>query len=325
LTLDSVSAKNSLIKLFDSEAFLHFCGSYLYFGVRFLAERFTPAVPAARRLMEKYHKAESNWRHFALSTPPDVETDPVICEAFFSTQSERSPDEEAALGFLDGFLDKPLDYELWLRGLLAEPEPDQEFRFVTITRGLEQWIENRVDFYLLMAKSDTGYAPESSDGEYRAEGDPFARQYINLLGPAFSPNAVFGNSASSLGRNVTLQGRRRPQGGWVMDDPAASRFALSDLYWIARIIRATVSSSGSVSYQNISWIHLLRFRADMQGEIDKAANIFQYEEVIRSVFDFGCDLVQNAIAITTQRVQMSMDRDHGARHPPKPRVAVRFR
>lgn len=97
------------------------------------------------------------------------------------------------------------------------------------------------------------------------------------------------------------QARKRPVGGWIVTDPVAARFALADIYWIARLFRADISANAQVSYVRSNWLHLLRFHAVLRHDDALASRLRDAEEVLRSVFDFVCDLVQNAVELTDEK------------------------
>lgn len=316
-----IPARASLSVLIRSEAFLHYCDSYLYFAVRFLAHRLCPAESLALEHVEERSKAETHWRPLPLETPPDVTVDKSVFERFIAIQEEpRDYQEEAGIRFLDGFLDRPLDYELWLRGLLSEFDANQEIRFQTVTEGLERWIEKRVRFYLAFALPSPLEASKLDNADGMLLNTELAGQEnAARLGRAFSPEVIFQKSPFGQESTGRLLGRRRPAGGWNLKDPVVARLGLADIYWIARLLRATVSSSGSVTYAGTSWLHLLRFRAILRNESEHADTIRQYEEVIRSVFDYVCDLIQNAITVTTQKLQLAINLGEMPNWPPETR------
>lgn len=87
-----------------------------------------------------------------------------------------------------------------------------------------------------------------------------------------------------------------------MSNPLTARFALADMYWIARILRAHVSANAGVSYSSVCWLHLLRFRKVLTGDgLVDTPTLIDYEDQLRAIFDFVCDLVQNAVALTQRR------------------------
>lgn len=291
---------DNLRRLFESEAVLHYCDSYLYFGVRFLAERLVPVRDASQLRLRQSPPRESRWRPLALLTPPLAPTNQNVAQEFFDLQhKEGSAEEQAALLFLDGFFDSPPDYELWLRGLLENRDPAQNDRFSKVTAGLLRWMEERVRFYLKFAKEERSEIALISEGrDVQIAAQVLGEGVAGELGPSFEPAKIFKKSAYSAGRLRKLHDRYRPAGGWRMTHPAAARCGLADMYWIARLLRASVSSAGTVTYSEISWLHLLNYRFNFLKEREQADTIAQYEEVLRSVFGYVCELVQNAISVT---------------------------
>jgi len=271
----------SLKRLFQSEAFLRYVNAYLYFGIRFLAWRIMPPEWADLKTLKDEPTRDSNERPFPLITPPqlgdyDTADDRLGTLIDLSTNCDPainlkdSTPQVKALTFLDGFTnDSPEDpnalceserFELWLRGLYTESTSAEQDHFSAIRQGLVDWIMARRDFYL------------------------------------------------SLQSNPT---KSRPIGGWVVTNPLAARFALADIYWISRLLRAEVSANASVTYAPSNWLQLLRFRTILEGGGKEtkeqpgqkevlASELHKAEETLRSVFDFVCDLVQNAAAITEE-------------------------
>jgi len=274
----SIPHAKSLKTLFESEAFLRYVNAYLYFGIRFLAGRMHSAPPPQR---------DSNQQLFSLVPPPALECRYKIAESAFTELIRSStavdpalkpPDDlipqVMALSFLDGFVNKvtedvedPLSepelLELWLRGLCGGIAENKETRFRLIRSGFDAWGLGRRDFYL----------------------------------------SLHGVTPDSLARREIKKQDLRPPGGWVVTNPLASRFALLEVYWIARSLRADVLPNGSISYARTNWLSLLRFRTGLEGGTDvegKLRELRKTEEVLRSVFDFVCDLVQNATEVSKQ-------------------------
>lgn len=254
--------------LFKSDAFLRFASAYLYFAVRFLADRISKKFGVERTPQEL--DPDSNKRAFALIVPPPLplstETDQQLSN-FLTLDSTGSIPE--ALRFLDDFRKtdrEPTEYELWLRGLRPEADEEQTTRFLSISSGLTAWVLSRSNFYLSLQPLDAAPSPPTpvtSDAIERADA--------------------------------------RPLGGWIVTNPIAARFALADIYWIARLLRADVSVRASVTYPNASWLHLLKFNATLKSNKELEASLGKAEETIRSVFDFVCDLAQNAIELSEER------------------------
>ncbi|RXH54240.1 patatin-like phospholipase family protein [Granulicella sibirica] len=297
------------------EALLRYAGAYLYFGVRMLAGRLVekeggidwPAVRLARRGPQPCTRSapnqppppasETNPRFFHIATPPTPAHESVSDADALALRSaqflrflelQRGVWKEA-LQFLDDFHEDPAaaeghasgesaQYELWLRGLITEEwqkydpsipttaEQDharararteaenQHRRFDRITKGLTEWLDARVSFYL----------------------------------PSW-------HSLSPLQRK-----QARGTDALRVQDPVAARFALADIYWIARLLRAEVSGKASVTYARAPWTQLLRFHATLHADDDLAERLRDQQEIIRSIFDFVCDLAQNAVAISEE-------------------------
>ncbi|MFZ0774223.1 MAG: patatin-like phospholipase family protein [Candidatus Sulfotelmatobacter sp.] len=298
---EPVPQAESLKKLFQSEAFLRYANAYLYFGIRFLAWRKEMAPLADSKNVKGERTRTSNQRPFPLITPPK----PVIkpsepanhktsedklgelidlssgCDPAIHRKDLTAGPQVRALDFLDGFTnDSPEDpnarsesenFELWLRGLYPEATAEEEKHFSAIRQGLVDWAIERGDFYLSLPSESEPPADKAAEGKKKS----------------------------------------RPIGGWVVTNPLAARFALADIYWISRLLKAEVSANASVSYTRPNWLHLLRFRALLDGdeketkapgqeESGPVSKLEKAEEVLRSVFDFVCDLVQNAVEITEE-------------------------
>ena len=182
IPLEGFPARASLLKLFRSEAFLNYCDTYLYFGIRFLAQRFLSAETAAQGRLAESAILETAWRPFALMSPPAlryedpalaarlsraaadffqmVKQDPIVEEP---AELHPATEEMAALLFLDGFLDNPVDFELWLRGLLPATDQSQLKRLETISAGMRSWIQRRVDFYIEFADPQQAISAQGNE------------------------------------------------------------------------------------------------------------------------------------------------------------------
>jgi hypothetical protein len=323
--------------LIGSEAFLRYLNAYLYFGIRFLAWRIMPpewyrptepAKPDTQKTDEKQLlPRQSNQQFLQLEKPPTLDPEQLKkidadskCAALIHLAESCDPAipggtkilQKEALRFLDGFAkegeeggeegnntqrsyfqqntaSEPERFELWLRGLLPKPlrqeELAEESRFWAIAIGLIEWTIARRDFYLSLRN-------EEQDGQ----GD---------------------------------KRDQRPDGGWVVTDPLAARFALADVYWISRLLKAEVSSNATVTYSPSNWLHLLRFRVGLHKENELArldtnqlppapdllSELWKAEEVLRSVFDFVCDLIQNAVEITQEKEKERYEPGLFTKHP----------
>lgn len=257
--------------LFASDAFLRYLDAYLYFGIRFLADRLELGNGSAPRC------ADSNARVLPLVHPHTLvsHSRAAALESFLHALQNDDVNWEirTALWFLDGIHqsssseeaydgEEKIQFELWLRGLWpATGRESQEGRFTAIRNGLSTWAKSRGDFYLSLN-------PRSVD-------EPASAPIEGLL--------------------------PRPPQGWVITNPIAARLALEDFYWIARLLWADVSSMGTVQYKTFNWLQLLRFRALYEEDSHEADRLRIAEDVLRSVFDFACDLVQNSVEITRAR------------------------
>jgi hypothetical protein len=297
-----VPEANNLKILFESEAFLRYVNAYLYFGIRFLSWRMSK--PEWYTVDSKILFRDSNEQTLGLCTPPDLEgyaiADATIATLVDSSAScdpainSANPGPEAqALKFLDGFTrdqaeqldDRPKEtdrFELWLRGL--SPGSNEQDRFRVLSHGLREWAINRANFYHSLQS---------------AAVDPAL--------PLSAPPAT------------------RPIGGWVVTNPLASRFALADVYWISRLLRADVAADANVTYTRRNWLQLLRFRILLDGAADVAQQLealTKAEEMLRSVFDFVCDLVKNAVEITQEEEKRKFEPEL---FPPLPPTTAKWR
>jgi hypothetical protein len=273
-----------LLRLFRSEAFLRYLNAYHYFGIRFVPawQELKAAIAADPQGIGPRPCADANASYFTLAAPPPLTTVPdaeAIFEGFRAlVESDKTdPAVKTALDFLDGFesveakailfdLKEPTAFELWLRGLRPETTDALKARFIAISEGIRNWAVNHANFYLNLA-----YPAEVSIKTDHAPEAP-------------------------------SEGQRPPQ-GLIVRHPAAARLALADVYWIAKLFRADISSSGAVAYQKYNWIHLVRFRAIFDQDNDRLKDLDRAEEAIRSVFDFVCDLIQNSVEITEQIIE----------------------
>ncbi len=285
LSTGTAEPPGNLSILFASEAFLRYVNAYLYFGIRFLANR-----SAYRPAPQGKPVGDRNIRSLPLPTPPPLSGYPKAEEHFKTFAGHKQAEfakNETALRFLDDFhppqarpilyeLQEPSAFELWLRGLRPETEEPQASRFGEISVGLADWVISRSNFYLTLQSEEPALI--SQDGAVEA-------------------------------RATEIKGlEERPPAGWLVTNPIAARLALADIYWIARLLRADVSEDGSVTYQKYSWVHLLRFHSLLHGDEDKARDLQKAEDAIRSVFGYVCELVQNA-------VELARDQDRGKTAP----------
>ena len=198
----------SLKTLFQSESLLNYANVYLYFGIRLLAYRIAP--PSWRRgtASKEIIEHKSNERSFPLVTPPVFEARTETDKQFERLFDMSMNGAGEGLRFLDGFrysADEPQEFELWLRGLFPVTDEEKKARFELICAELMQWAKSRSAFYLSLQPAES--VPPSG----------------------------------ALSKGPTQEeGASRPLGGWVVVNPLAARFALIDVYWIARLLRADV-------------------------------------------------------------------------------------
>jgi hypothetical protein len=289
-----------LTKLFASQAVLRYVNAYLYFGIRFLAGRVaapdwmtaaTPPQPATR---------DSNDRPLCLTTPPDPVAPTSIDAGFtslfdlakstdcFQTSTAAQSPEAKALNFLDDFVtdsEEPDQFELWLQGLRPETDPKTAERFSDLSLGLQNWA---------LARS---------------------KLYMSLEPPSSTPPAA-ADGVQPLNEEASEK-RKRPVGGWIVTNPLAARFGLADVYWIARLLRADVSANASVTYTRANWLHLLRVQVSLREDAELYESLRKAEEVLRSVFDFVCDLVQNAVELTDEKELLAYQPELRISFPPQ--------
>ena len=319
-----------------SEAFLRYANAYLYFGVRILTSRYFPiqwdcVTPPWERTDDKTNK-----RFFPLAIPPEpiVQAVSSVATGDLSLwknekftrflREQRDPRWKVALDFLDDIhegIDKDdatelsanastegkqsqaseakrlsnvtqcdsgesVQYELWLRGLLPAGH----------------WNQGVSDASTL----DQDLARVKARIKAEAQHKRFEEITNGLIAwldtrVAFYLPFTKGNRRNQSASEAEYESLHPDD--TVITNPLAARFALADIYWIARLMRAEVSTNGSVSYARLSWIQLLRFRATLTGRDGLARRLKDHQEIIRSVFDFVCDLVQNAVAVSEQSEQ----------------------
>ena len=151
------------------------------------------------------------------------------------------------------------EFELWLRGLIPQPSKLLGVRFQDLAAGLFVWAQHRATFYEKL---------EASKNNSNAEREEK--------------------------RGTSGERRTSIEGEWTPKNPLAARFGVVDLYWLARILRAEVSADGVVTYDRRSWLYYL---PGMSPEAYPMKKIVWIEEVLRSIFDFACELIQNAVEI----------------------------
>jgi hypothetical protein len=305
--LEPIKGLTALEKLVnDSEAFLRYANAYLYFGVRILAGKLFPANWDVVVSPSERKEAETNRRFFPIAFPPPPENSKIGIEDDFLSFIKIQHDSEwkEALEFLDDFHEdvqsnrqvkgmqcnsgEAVQFELWLRGLLpqtmsdVEPHPIQKLPPTVATEQAD--------------------AREKATANRNAQNERFTKIHNGLV-KWLGSRIEFYRSLQQRAESDIASSKQSKQSQAVNDEitnPVAARFALADLYWISRLLRADVSEKASVSYARVSWIHLLGFKAVLDGRNDLDDSLRTSEKVIRSVFDFVCDLAQNAVAVSDE-------------------------
>jgi hypothetical protein len=261
----------------NSAPFAQYLNFYLYFNVRFAAGRLLN--PCADH---EIGDRDCNETIAALPSPPLCDEgwdNRGVVEQFLQlmAQDGNLPEVRSALRFLDGFSEDgekspeydrgdgdPVLFELWLRRLFFKPGKDAYFD--ELRRGLTEWALRRFQFY-------TGLEEKSaarSQWVWQWKNNPWK------------------------------------EGLWTVNNPLAARCALVDFYWLAKILRADVSREGEVRYQGQSWLSLLATwwatdsQASDEGRRTARADLFRMEEVLRTVFGYACDVIQNAVEIAEE-------------------------
>ncbi len=257
-----------------SPAFLQYLNNYLYFGVRFAAGRvFDPCSDSALA------SGNQNCNEFVVALPspplcsndPELESDVAYFLNYVLPQDSVSG-AERGLRFLDDFDDagEPSEggsdhdaktcFDLWLRGLL--PQPREQASFGPISRGLLRWAESRFEFYCRLE--------------------------------ARGPRA---------GWLAEWRGEQWREGRFHVTNPLIARCALVDFYWLARLLGAEVSPRGLISYSEQSWLHRMAmaesWQKDFRADVSKET-LLRWEEVLRAVFGYACEMVQNAVEIAEE-------------------------
>ena len=246
---------------YNSPAFAQYLSSYLFFGARFALSRDMLKVP--ERESEPGFRDEWNERPVALPFPPVPSKLDEADENFtaYRTLSSNQQTIEAEQ-FLDGFINfaRPRDFELWLKGLIPDSGNCAQLR-----RELLAWAGSRVTFYKGLEKSQV-----------------WQGEILRARASMPQSEAVKAEPEHSLIEKE-----------WKVTNPMAARFGVADFYFLARLLRAEVSSEGQVHYTGPSWLRLIAMQTDPAN-----GQILRDEEILRTVFDFACDLIQNSVEIS---------------------------
>jgi len=258
--LDSIPGLRVLFA--KNGSFVRYLDTYLSFSLRFVSTRL--GIASTPPGDEAPTKDAVNDLPIGWPLPPIPESNarraPADMLVYLETQPSlggtNPPAVSRALDFLDDFMTFSNEHALFELWLRRLIfDPEHEPAFQQTMRGLWEFAEQRKAFYLSLEDRDR------------------LRRW------------------SESGR---------AQGTWSVRNPLTARFGLSDLYWLARLLRAEVSPSGVVNYSEESWLRRIASRlpeaydpALTRADWDRA--IDECEEVLRAVFDYTLDLVQNAV------------------------------
>jgi hypothetical protein len=319
--------------VFCSSAFLRYASAYLYFGIRILAYRlFGPTWSnLLRPPLSDSPSGTPNRRFFPLAVPPlpvppslgDYHDLAAPFRAF--CHFDPTPTCQKALNFLDGFSayskpDKPVlprqgelshdeqaaQFELWLRGLLprdlpkqaqAAPPPSQLELQWNVPRQVQSEQQDQAGQQRQRELRKLTAQQQRQNRSFRIIRDGIVEwaKARTLFYLSLEPKPAHPDLSPSGKRAFRLQND-------IFTNPLVARFALSDIYWLARILRADVSSGAGVSYSKLSWLRLIHFRSIYDDEpVARQKDLQDLEDTLRAVFDFVCDLIQNAADLTDQR------------------------
>lgn len=269
----ALPAGESLQRLLQSSAFVRYLNSYLNFGVRFVASRVLGPEGSSAPVPED---AEINELPVALPCPPEVEP------------SHSADAGDAVRIWLDarGRPDAADDIQAaldFLDDMVTLPGEQAEY---------ELWLRG------------LGAYPED---------DPHFQSLTRGLLEFASTKAQFYTVIEGEDRVAAWRLRGFARDTWTAKHPISARFGILDLYWLARLLRAEVSSAGIVSYGRESWLSRLAAREPEGSE--RSSTLAQIDEVLRAVFDFTCDLVQNAVEIAGDSLKRRVNPDAFPRWP----------
>ena len=292
--------------LATSSAFVRYADNYLSLSLRFVAERLQVPLPAEEGVL--------NLLPVPRPCPPPVDraacrSDHAVSRFLTIEPVGADPNVALALRFLDDFTTKDLPeaerpelgpaaartppsdqirFELWLRGLSERKANDAYFQ--AIFDGLLSYAAVKTAFYLDLECEGPGDSPSVD----------VTSNMVVAPAPTTSPRSTSvariegSTDEDRLYAWVRSEGAR---GGFLASNPVTARFGLVDLYWLARLLRADVSPTGTVSYTHTSWLELIAQRLDREHQHQAAETARAYEDLLRTVLDFTCDLVQNAVDI----------------------------
>jgi hypothetical protein len=258
-----------------SPAFVQYLNYYLYFGVRFAAGRISNPCSTKDDPPGADDEADCNETIVGLPSPPlckDAWFDKQDVEEFLNevVPGDQTDPVKKALAFLDDFVSTSEQEE----GSLPVKTPAGDER-----NNVELWLRG-----LYFADHDGGHFEQLTDGLLQWARGRY-NFYVRLEEKGY--------------KRAWVEKWKRPdldwqEGRWNANNPIAARCAIVDLYWLARILRAEVTPRGLVTYPKHSWLYLLAMRSPAR-EAHSKNEILRFEEVLRTVFAYACDVVQNAV------------------------------
>ena len=154
-----------------------------------------------------------------------------------------------------------------------------------------------LDDFVVFANEQNEYELSLRDLPHRPEHEARFARITNGLLTFAREKASFYTSLETEARVARWKKWGAIAGSLSASHPLTARFGLFDLFWLAKILRADVSPAGVVTYRNGSWLNLI---ANHPPKGWSAEAIALYDEVLRAVFDYTCDLVQNASDIARE-------------------------
>ena len=84
--------------------------------------------------------------------------------------------------------------------------------------------------------------------------------------------------------------------------PLVSRFLMTQLYWVAKLLRVEVSARARVTCREISWLSLLTSYWERRGNRSLTLRLRNAENLLRTALGRTCDFLQNACEISDAAV-----------------------
>ncbi len=267
---------NALFVLFDSDALRRYSDYYFYFGIRLLAYRmqsirskFAPKPvehksPETKCLetSDDQVDCECNIVPLALAAPPPP------------YRSARTLDPHSALR---EYFSRPLANTTDHPNRIALDFFDDTTSNADEKKRFELWLSGLCPF------SENFGADESS---FRAIAIAILRWVTDRVDFYKDLEGQHTDDVTPL-RSV-----------WLARNPLTARFGVIEIFWMARVMRAEVSPIGRVRYLPKSWLLLLAEYFHQQGEPEKETLARKAEPILRGVFAYACDLIQNSVELT---------------------------